>query len=80
MGFGKSKKSEVVEPIGHQNYGYIDDEVKFPNLNGDKKGGEKEGEDGKEDQKESEDEEKDKSSFFALVSFFFKKFSKIHIF
>lgn len=75
MGFGKSDKSEDVgvEPNGHQNYGYIDDEVKFPNLNGGKDGVEDDGKNDKKDKKEPE-EEKDKSSIFALVSFLFNIF------
>lgn len=81
MGFGKSKKSEVVEPNGHQNYGYIDDEVKFSNLKGGKDGVEANGKGvGKDEKKESEEEEKDKSSIFALVSFFDDFFEVLIIF
>lgn len=60
MGFKKSRG----EANGNQNLGYIDDEVKFPSVNGSKDGVE-----GETNKDEKEPEEKDKSSFFALVSF-----------
>lgn len=59
----KKTKNEV---NGNQNFGYIDDELKFPKvINSVKSDSENE----KTEDKKEPAEEKDKSSFFALVGY-----------
>lgn len=64
MKFDNNSKEE--ETKGCQNYGYLNgDEVKFPNLNGEKSDVENDDEKKKSDNKDNE--EKDNSTIFSLV-------------